>query len=93
MGKEDTKAKIFATNVVSCSGVLSYRGHGLTAPVDALIITRVDGTADVACPFYRGHNEGVYIDRDASDKGTCAASEQGNKDCIYRKLKPDTVKE
>ena len=68
----------------------SYRGQCMPTAVDALLTIRADGTVDVICPFYRGRDEGGYRTSREDGKGTCEVSERGNRDCIYRKLKPNT---
>ncbi len=88
---EDLQAKILNTPDIECRGVPTYHGLSLPEPVAALLTTRVDGTVEVACPYYVRSNEGRETWGDGVDKGTCRASERGNGLCTYRKIKPDSM--
>ncbi len=90
---EDLTTKVLNTHSIECRGVPTYNGLCLAEPVAALLTTRVDGTVEVACPYYVKSNEVInrWDHSSLTDKGTCRASERGSLSCTYRKIKPDQM--
>ena len=83
---ETLKTKILSVNVVRCHGS-NPKNLGSVVGADALLTCRVDGTVEVACPFYNSYPIG---DTQRDNSGTCYASNNGKGNCVYRKVKPDT---
>ena len=88
----DLKVRILGTHTIECRGVPTHNGLSLPEPVAALLTSRVDGTVEVACPYYKSDNEGKYklYSEGPVNAGTCRASGDGNGACTYRKRIPDS---
>jgi hypothetical protein len=90
MAEETLRPRIINTHNIECHGANILKGVGLLAPANALLTTRVDGTVDVACPYFESYNHRDFTSPDASR--SCLAGD-GRRNCVYYNKTPNTVEE